>query len=511
MRLTSKLAISLVLATTCLTALKAEPTAAPYSANWESLNKHTEVPEWFRDAKFGIYFHWGPYTVAEYGTEWYPRKIFFEGSPENIYHKQTFGDPKETGYHCLVPKFTAEKFDAKEWAALFKQAGAQFAGPVAEHHDGFSMWDSKLNPWNAKAMGPKRDVTGELEKAIRGEGMKFIATFHHERNCRRYTPEEVTKATAGVDLSKDNDTILNDSHFPPLAGYPTTSDDPQLRLLYGNMPEDEYLKLWFGKIKEVIDNYQPDMIWYDSWLYKIPEKNKQEFLAYYFNAAQKNNQDVIVSRKLTMLPDEVSIEDFEKGRAAELTEKPWLTDDTLSTGSWSYTKHLKLKPTKDIVHVLVDIISKNGQLLLNISPTKDGVIPDNQREILLGIGNWLSKYGEGVYGTRPFIAYGQGPTKMARGGHFLDKEGPIVYTPDDIRYTTKGNTVYAFQLGKGEAGKTLTLEAFKEFDKKIESISMIGNNEVIKWEKTDAGLVLTTPANSPDEMANAYKIQIAEK
>jgi len=478
-----------------------------YTEEWDSLNKHNAAAEWFRDAKFGIYFHWGPYSVpaAANSTEWYPRKIYQPNSREQKFHTKHYGHPNESGYHALIPLFKAEKFQADEWAELFKKAGAQFAGPVAEHHDGYSMWDSEINPWNSVDTGPKRDITGELAKAIRNQGMKFITTFHHARNLQRYRTEE---AISAENEKPEIRRRFQHSHFPPVPNSPTTSDDPKLQHLYGNLPEKQWLKNWNGKLNEVIDKYQPDIIWFDSWLNKIPEDNKKEFLAYYFNSAQKWNKNVVVVRKNQMLPDEVSIQDFEKGRLKNLVEKPWLTDDTVSKGSWSYTDKLKIKPAKQVLHVLIDIVSKNGQLLLNISPKADGSIPQNQRDTLLGMGAWLNKYGEAIYGTRPFISFGQGPTRLARGGHFTDKQGFLSYTPEDIRYTKKGNVIYAIQLGKAAPGASLMLSDFKNHDQKIESLTMLGCEEKIIWKQTQEGLKITSPNKSPDEIANVYKIQL---
>lgn len=170
----------------CRNASSKKEIQEPYQENWESLSKHNEAPEWFKDAKLGIYFHWGVYSVPAFGDEWYPRWMHFKHRPEYIHHLETYGELSEFGYHDFVPMFKAEHFNAKEWAALFKKAGARFAGPVAEHHDGFSMWASKATPWNVMDKGPHLDITGELGKAIKGEGMKFITTFHHAKNLQRY-------------------------------------------------------------------------------------------------------------------------------------------------------------------------------------------------------------------------------------------------------------------------------------------------------------------------------------
>ncbi|MFW6163564.1 MAG: alpha-L-fucosidase, partial [Planctomycetota bacterium] len=331
----------------------------PFEPTWESLARHEAAPEWFRDAKFGIYFHWGVYSVPAFGSEWYPRNMHIKKRREYKHHVQTYGEPTEFGYHDFVPRFQAEHFDADRWAALFEKAGARFAGPVAEHHDGFAMWDSEVTPWHAADRGPKKDITGLLAAAVRKRGMKFVATFHHARNSL-WEPRE-GKWTGHYDGVKRN--------FPELL------DDPKQAILYGYMPRQKFLDMWLAKLKEVVDQYQPDLMWFDSWLNTIPEAYQRRYLAYYFNQAADGGRDVVVTRKQNDLPLALSVEDFEKGRLNRLVGRAWLTDDTISRGSWCYTEGLRIKPTAEVLHVLIDIVSKNGCLLLNISPKADGTIP----------------------------------------------------------------------------------------------------------------------------------------
>jgi len=456
-----------------------------YIADWDSLKKHNAAPDWFRDAKFGIYFHWGVYSVPAFGDEWYPRNMHRKkeiNGTEYKHHIDTYGDPSKFGYHDFVPMFKAEKFDADEWAELFEQAGASFAGPVAEHHDGFSMWDSKVTPWNAADMGPKRDITGELAAAIRKRGIRFITTFHHACNRKWY---------------------------PRVEGWPTTSDDPKLQMLYGNIPAEQFNQLWLAKLTEVVDGYWPDIIWFDSNMDQIPDKYRTEFLAYYFNKADEWGKEVVVTYKERCLPREIGVEDFERGRQNRITEYPWLTDDTISLGSWCYTNDLKIKSTRYVLHVLIDIVSKNGQLLLNISPKANGTIPANQRDVLLGIGEWLGKCGEAIYGTRPFVVFGEGPTRLKKGGEFAREK--LLYKPEDIRFTTKGNTVYAIQLGWPGAKHETLLKSFsakgRQESLKIKSVTMLGSDEKIAWSLREDGLAVISPISGPDNMAVVYKIE----
>ncbi len=482
-----------------------------YQENWESLAKHNEEPDWFQDAKLGIYFHWGIYSVPAYGNEWYPRWMHFEGSKEYSHHLTTYGHPSEFGYDKFAEMFKAEHFNAEQWATLFEKAGARFAGPVAEHHDGYSMWDSEITPWNTKDTGPNRDITGELEKAIKGKGMKFITTFHHAKHLQRYKGKEAEE----IENNKQNRRgAFRHSHYPLFEGMPPARDDAKLNYLYGNIPEEQwYEEVWFGKLKEVIDNYQPDIIWFDSWLDQIPEAYRQKFCAYYLNEAEKWEKEVVIVRKQDDLPLDCSVDDLEKSRKNELEKKSWMTDETVSTGSWCYTQDLRIKPAADVLHVLIDIVSKNGVLLLNISPKADGTIPADQQEVLLKMGQWLKQNGEAIYGSRPWYTFGEGPTKEPEG-HFKNHAAflKIKYSAKDIRYTTNDGNIYATILGRPGAHKELLLKAFSKEEwkdaKTIKNVTMVGSEEKIIYEQSEAGLKVTTPPNATDEMAVVFKIEL---
>lgn len=482
-----------------------------YQESWESLAKHNEEPDWFQNAKLGIYFHWGIYSVPAFGNEWYPRWMHFEDRKEFKHHVEKYGHPSEFGYDKFADLFKAEHFNAEEWADLFVKAGARFAGPVAEHHDGYSMWDSDITPWNTMETGPGRDITGELEKAIKAKGMKFITTFHHAKHLQRYKGKEAEE----IANNKENPgRAFRHSHYPLIEGMPTTKDDAKLNYLYGNIPEDKWLEeVWFGKLKEVIDKYQPDIIWFDSWLDQVPENYRQKFCAYYLNEAEKWDKEVVIVRKQDDLPLDCSVDDLEKSRKNKLEEKSWMTDETVSTGSWCYTQNLKIKPAADVLHVLIDIVSKNGVLLLNISPKADGTIPADQKDVLLKMGEWLTKYGESIYGSRPWYTFGEGPTKEPEG-HFKNHAAflKIKYSEKDVRYTTNNGNIYATILGWPGDNKEITLEAFAKDQwknaREIKNVSLLGSEKEIKFDFNDNGLKLTTPSEAIDSMAIVFKIEL---
>ena len=387
---------------------------------------------------------------------------------------------------------------------MYKRQGARFAGPVAEHHDGYAMWDSDVTPWNAKDTGPHRDIVGELADSIRKKGLKFITTFHHARMGK--APSESNERDKRKWYYYGREKYLERNN-------PAYEDSDELSKLYGSISWDHFLQMWNEKLEEVIEKYRPDLIWFDSWLDRIPQKNRIEFVNTYLKAATKWKKPVVITYKQNDLPQNVGIVDFEKGRLDRLTEYAWLTDDTISagvwteTGSWSYTEELDIKSSRELIHTLVDIVSKNGNLLLNISPRADGSIPLEQRHSLLGVGDWLKLNGEAIYGTRPFKIYGEGPKRMASSGHFVQMDSE--YNAENIRFTTKDNNLYVIQMGWLGSHKQFTVNCLNHdnlANTQIKEISVIGSDESIIWEKSDEGLKIRTPFKAPNKSAVVFKI-----
>ncbi|MGB5849019.1 MAG: alpha-L-fucosidase [Ignavibacteriaceae bacterium] len=413
-----------------------------YEPIWESLVGH-KTPQWLQEGKFGIYTHWGPYAVHAYGsnTTWYSFALYQDPEGEARQHfEETFGKlTPDFGYKDLIPLFTAEKFDADEWADLFQKAGAKFAGPVAEHHDGFAMWDTEYSEWNAANMGPKRDIVGELSKAMKKRDMKFVTAFHHAANW----------------------------FFFPVSDPQYDAGDPKYSGLYGQphepgaMRNQEFIDEWYGKIIEVIDNYGPDFIWFDFALDAIPEGYVKDFLAYYYNWAEKNGKEVVVTYKDHDIIPGAGVRDLELGQEPNVTYHDWITDTSVDDrGAWGWANDLTFKTPNRLIDNLIDRVSKNGYLLLNVGPKPDGTIPEGAKEVLLEMGSWLETNGEAIYSTTPWFIAAEGPTNLGSIERQGFNESDVVYTPEDIRFTVNGDNLYATFLDwPGEKAVITTIRA----------------------------------------------------
>jgi len=443
-----------------------------YEPAWESLNQH-QTPQWLREGKFGIYTHWGPYAVHAYGsnTTWYSFGMYASPESEAREHfEKTFGKlTPDYGYKDLIPLFTAEKFDADEWVDLFKKAGAKFAGPVAEHHDGFAMWDTKYSEWNAAKMGPTRDVVGEFEAAVRKADMKFVTAFHHAANWFFFPV-----------WNKDYDT-----------------GDPKNSGLYGQYHEQgalrnqAFIDEWYGKIIEVIDNYGPDFIWFDFALDEIQEGYVKDFLAYYYNSAIKAGKEVVVTYKGHDIIPGAGVRDLELGQEPEITYHDWITDSSIDDrGAWGWANDLTFKTPNRLIDNLIDRVSKNGYLLLNVGPKPDGTIPDGARKALLEVGAWLDVNGEAIYGTTPWFIAAEGPTNLGEATEIGFNESNVVYSNKDVRFTVKGDNLYATFLdwpGEKAAIQTLRTADTQEIDEDLpqwarpeKSIPLAGTSWIIE-------------------------------
>lgn len=452
-----------------------------FQPNWENIAENYQIPEWFKDAKFGIFIHWGVYSVPAFGNEWYPRNMYIKDSPEYRHHIENWGEHTQFGYKDFVPMFTAEKFDANEWADLFLQAGAKYVVPVAEHHDGFAMYNSELNEWNAVNNGPKRDLLQEMKDAFEARGLIFGLSSHKLENAwffngGRHFPSDVQDSTITM--------------------YGQRVEDHQYT--------DTIAKEWLKHTYELVNKYQPQLFWFD-WTVNnpvvMPYFNK--FLAYYYNNAIDWGKEVVVNAKQGY-PTNVLVWDMERGKSDKMMVFPWQTDTSIGKRSWSYIEGEDNKTPEQIIHDMIDIVSKNGNLLLNIGPKSDGTITEEQTQILKEIGAWLSVNGEAIYGTRCWKKYGEGVTESTKGT-FTDHIA-TAYTSQDIRFTTKGSDLYAITLNWGDKIKIYSLNEQNIGDAKIKDIKLLGCDESITWEQQPDGLVISFPNTPPCQYAYAFRI-----
>ena len=474
----------------------------PFRPDWESLEKY-EVPEWYKDAKFGIFIHWGVYSVPAFGNEWYPRNMYRPDSDEYKHHIATYGAVDKFGYKDFVPMFKAEHFDAAAWAQLFKEAGAKYVVPVAEHHDGFAMYDSGLSDWTAAKMGPHRDVIGELAKAVRAEGLHFGASSHRvEHNF-----------FLGVGRSIASD--INDPNYASFYG-PAHN---WLEAKQGTPLANDFTYVspawtadWLARSSEIVEKYHPDIMYFDWWIGQASVRpDLTRFAAFYYNTSLKYGDHVgVINYKDYAIQEHSAVLDLERGQLGDIRPLYWQTDTSVSNKSWGYIKDDTFKTPQFVVQQLIDIVSKNGNLLLNIGPRSDGTIPEEVQAVLRDVGSWLRVNGEAIYGTRPWKMYGEGPTKVAAGSfHDTDTAG---YTAEDFRFTAKGKTLYAIELGWPTGGEAVihSLGSTAMNGQKIGSVVLLGSDAKLTFQQQPDALRIQFPSQASGKYAYAFRILLAE-
>ncbi|MGC8779354.1 MAG: alpha-L-fucosidase [Anaerolineae bacterium] len=468
-----------------------------FAPTWASLEQY-QIPDWYQDGKFGIFIHWGPYCVPAFGNEWYPRNMYLQDTREFIYHQKVFGHQSKFGYKDFIPLFKAEKFDPAAWADLFRRAGARFVVPVAEHHDGFAMYDSALTRWNAARMGPQRDVIGELAAATRAAGMVFGVSSHRAEHWWFFN--------GGREFDSDvQDPAYADFYGPamPQPAGALQGRDAEPR------PDAAFLEDWLARCCELVDKYQPQLFWFDWWIRQIVfQPYLQRFAAYYYNRGLEWGKGVAINYKLDAFPEKAAVLDIERGQLRDIRPLLWQNDTSVSKNSWGYIQHHDYKEPASIIHDLADVVSKNGALLLNVGPKPDGTIPEPEQAILLEIGRWLAINGEAIYGTRPWKIYGEGPTEVYEGG-FTDTKR-AAFTPRDVRFTTRGNTLYAIVLGwpaDGVASVQWLRADSPLYPAAIRRVELLGADRPVEWTRDHAGLKVQLPAHKPHEAAFVLKIE----
>ena len=480
---------------------KPEPKAftPSFTSDIESFRDY-QYPEWFRDAKFGIWAHWGPQAVPRQG-DWYAKRLYQEGNPAYKYHLENYGHPSKFGYKDIIPLWKAERWDPEQLMALYKKVGAKYFVSMASHHDNFFLWDSKIHRWNSVLMGPMKDVVGLWQQAARNQGLRFGVSEHLGASYTWF------QSSRGADKSG------------PMKGVPYDGTNPEYEDLYhpATSPEDKAWyttdsanhQNWLASITELIDMYHPDLLYTDG---ELPfGAVGRTMLAHYYNTDIEKNGNMLeaVYTCKHLVSEGRWVRDIERGAMDSISVDPWQTDTSI--GDWYYRTGQRYMTGAEVIQMLVDIVSKNGNLLLNVVQTPEGDLEPDVIAILDEIAEWTPVNGEGIYGTRPWKVYGEGPSmKKQVKGRFGGVRDVRPYEATDIRFTSKGNTIYAFcmlppveDIRISALGKNSSLN-----DKKIKRIIMLGSDEKLKWQQEDDALVINKPAMLPDWQVVTFRIDL---
>ena len=521
MRFTRRQALAAIAGSAALRAQDAKPAptanlpmaVGKFKPDDESFKQY-QYPDWFRDAKFGMWAHWGPQAVPRQG-DWYAKKMYLHDTtgrgggplqdPDNKYHVEHYGHPSKFGYKDIIPLWKAEKWNPEQLMALYKKAGAKYFVSMGSHHDNFFLWNSKLHRWNAVEMGPKKDVVGLWQKAAKKNGMRFGVSEHLGASYTWFQSAHSADTTG------------------PMAGVPYDGNDPKYEELYHGKaaPDDKawltrnpvWQREWFDRIKELVDNYQPDLLYSDS---PMPFENVgRSLIAHYYNQDMAKNRGKLEAVYTCKQVSEGKwVRDIERGVAEGISPEPWQTDTSI--GDWYYRTGQKYKTSTETVQMLADIVSKNGNLLINVVQTPEGDLEPDILRILDEIAAWVAVNGEGIYSTRPWAVYGEGPsTKTQERGRFggLRDVPDKAYTPEDFRFTKSkdGKTLYAFCLGTpaGETRITSLGRNSNLAEKAVASVQLFGDKQKLDWKQEADALVIKIPANLPVSPATGFKVAFA--
>jgi alpha-L-fucosidase len=469
----------------------------PFQPSIESLKTY-QTPDWFRDAKFGIWSHWGPQAVPRVG-DWYARYMYVPGHFHYDHHVKTYGQPSKFGYKDIIPLWKAEKFDPEGLMDQYAAAGAKYFVSMGVHHDNFDLWKSKHHKWNAVAMGPKRDIVGAWHAAARKRGLRFGVSEHLGASHNWYHPSHMYNQTwpeNGVAYDGANPQyadLYHPEHNEPYRGTADTwySKDPKFH------------QVWYDRIKDLIDTYEPDLLYSDGGLpFGVVGRS---LVAHMYNtsiARSGRNEAVYNGKDLGSgeFYKEGFVQDVERGVLNGINPMPWQT--CTSNGDWFFNDGHKYKTSAEVIHMLADIVSKNGNLLLNVLQYPDGSLPTESQQLVADLSAWMKVNAEAIHGTRPWKIFGEGPTEAAVGAF---QEG-TAYTPQDIRFTTRGETLYAITLGTPQGSVAVKALGSSQKARRVKSVHMLGVKRPCTFRQEEGALVIDLPESPPSAHASAFKI-----
>ncbi|WP_026662220.1 alpha-L-fucosidase [Butyrivibrio proteoclasticus] len=474
-----------------------------YKEDWGSLSRH-ETPKWFKEAKFGIFIHYGVYSVPAFGNEWYSRNMYNRAEREYKHHIETYGPQNKFGYKDFIPMFKAENFDAHRWIETFKKAGAKYVVPVMEHHDGFAMYDTEFNKWNAANMGPKRNIVGELKEECGRQGLTFCGSSHRAEHY------------FFMNLGREFDSDVNDDNYRDFYGpavlcpewqneqFAESTENPDSK-----GPDQDWLEDWIVRTAEIIDKYRPAMLYFDWWIQnKAFKPYLKKLCAYYYNRAKEWGKEVTICYKHNAFPPDVATFDMERGALSEISPRYWQTDTAIGNRSWCYVQDNEYKGGYKLVCDLIDAVSKNGNFLLNLGPKADGTFTAEDEKALSDIGAWLLENGEGIYGSSYWKQYKEGDTVVASGT--FNDGAEVLYTPSDFRFTYKEGCIYAFWMRPAMQDvriKALKMETIRGL--LIDRVSLLSTGQELSYERNADEMIIKANEAFKSDMPLCFKIQLS--
>lgn len=508
-----------------------EPARGPFRPTWESLAAGYRAPDWFRDAKFGIWSHWGPQCVPEFG-DWYGRQMYMQGNAFYEHHLRTRGHPTRTGFIDIIGDWKAEAFDPEDLLDRFQAAGARYVVSMANHHDNLDMFPSTVHGWNTTRVGPMRDIVGTWAEAVRRRGLRFGVSnhgahaWHWWQTAYGYDPEgplagvrydaaRLTRADGAGTFWEglDPQELYTGPTFMPPDGITSiaemnawrdANDGRWIETIPANNPA--FVRSWVARQRELVDRYTPDLVYFDN--YGLPlEHHGLEATAYLYNQglARTGELPVVNGKRLDPHQRPALVESVERGFSDVMRPEPWQTDTCI--GDWHYNRarfeQNYYVPASSVVQRLVDVVSKNGNLLLSVPQRGDGSIDDTEKRILADIAAWMQVCGEAIFASRPYRVFGEGPTRQQAGMHGEGQARP--WTAQDIRYTTRGQTLYAFVLDWPADGR-VTLQEPGRGPGRVERVSLLGG-EALPFTLTAAGLEITLPERRPTAFVPALRLE----